>query len=548
MNIGYNSLRRKESGFTLIELAIVMIIVGIVIAGALPAYRMFMEGKKTETLAERQKTIRAALADYIIDDEFEPDDPSDVRYPCPASPTIPFGQTGFGQEDCSLRDADAAVGTCSGGICVRAGSTPGTRVLVGAVPTTTLEIGGQQMLDAYSNQFTYAVSFDLTRNDSMRTMGARGNITILNEAGDTVTDAAQFALISHGADQRGSYTASGVQGTPCRTTGGGDSENCDDDAVFHESLLVKAALDSAYDDSLVFSLAEEADQWWMETSPGSGNITNRNVGGSVSIGPRPASLAEPSEQLEVVGNMISRGGSVIAEVNVQAASNVTAGNNATVNRDLTVGLNATVGNNASISRDVTVGNNATVNKDIRVKNNATIEKDVNAYQDIYANRNMFSTHFYYSTTPSSKGSSKPAPLPSISCPDGQVLKGIDGSKPVCVPMATLKVPDFACPDGQNITGIKDGAIVCSPLAITVHPEQTCNFTAAEFKVSTFKRKDRTCDLGTHAACFLTKISGREGDDLNGFACGLSGTVNGPWSMKAEGWDIDDVFCSAVCVN
>ncbi len=270
-------------GFTLIELSIVMLIIGILIAGALQVYGVWFIQQQNEQLEETLDVVRAALGDFIQDDPDE-DDPllDPVRYPCPASPTAKPGDGNYGVEFCPT----GALGSCDNGVCVVAGT--GGNVFIGAVPTVALGIAGKYMNDPFRNKFTYAVSADLTPEGALLPGGTgTGAITVRDDSNE-ITDTASFVLLSHGRDGAGSYTSHGAANPAgCRTPGGldGDSENCDNgNAVFRVTQrMVTASNDDFYDDMAVFSFADNSTGWWEATDGTGTDIINKNPG-NVGIG------------------------------------------------------------------------------------------------------------------------------------------------------------------------------------------------------------------------------------------------------------------------
>ncbi|PZO82665.1 MAG: hypothetical protein DI626_09885, partial [Micavibrio aeruginosavorus] len=262
MAINLSKHNKNERGFTLVELSIVLVIIGILISALIPLFKTYTEQSHKKTQEARMGTVRTALADFIIADPKRA--VNEKRFPCPASRTAPIGSADYGVEQCITGGA----GTCSNGVCIASG-TGGKLVLIGAVPTRTLSIGGINMNDAFNNRYTYAVSMDLVQPNAMDSLTTEGAITMLDDSGVDITTVAQFALVSHGRDGAGSYTAAGVRnGASCRSTNRGDAENCNDDGVFRDNLNVAlnervgtslALNDDYYDDSAAFTLTNDDD-------------------------------------------------------------------------------------------------------------------------------------------------------------------------------------------------------------------------------------------------------------------------------------------------
>lgn len=342
--------------FTLIELAIVILIVSLIIGGFAKLFTVYIIEKKERELAEKYVSVQDALKRFIFDDLNS--DPNIVetlgRYPCPADPTAAPGTANFGIEQRTGSTEDA-VGDCiqTGGIEVVDLGGAG-RVFIGAVPTTTLGISAENMIDHRKNRFTYAVTEALARTRGAYHTGTSGIITIdPSVSGHPITNA-HFALISHGDDGAGSYTA---QGTPnandCRTGEDGDAENCDGDAVFSEMERTLANITNFYDDKLAFTLSSgNADQFWGPIEGNPQHIHNLNGTGAVWVGPNASIASLNGEQLHVEGNTEINGttnstGSITTPANIQSNQLCNADGSLCVTVDLINKLNNIINFNCS---------------------------------------------------------------------------------------------------------------------------------------------------------------------------------------------------------
>lgn len=64
--------RRPDSGFTLLELMIVMVIIGLLAAIAVPAYVQNVRNAREAVLREDLRTLRSAIDSYTIDKQKAP--------------------------------------------------------------------------------------------------------------------------------------------------------------------------------------------------------------------------------------------------------------------------------------------------------------------------------------------------------------------------------------------------------------------------------------------------------------------------------------------
>ena len=69
---------RREAGFTLMELMIVMAIIGILVSIAVPIYVRVVKSAKEAALREDLYTMRTAINSYTIDKEKAPQDLDDL--------------------------------------------------------------------------------------------------------------------------------------------------------------------------------------------------------------------------------------------------------------------------------------------------------------------------------------------------------------------------------------------------------------------------------------------------------------------------------------
>lgn len=207
---------RRDAGFSLVEMAIVLVIVTLLLSGMLPALSGQVEQRHVSETSKQLDEIRQALIGYAI---------INGRLPCPADGAIATGLANAGRE--------ATTGTGSAMTCSNAGSV---RVL----PWATLGVGET---DAWGRRFTYRVTTtfadgtDGTGCTGAVTAGASfqlcssGNLNVLSAAtgGANVVTNIPVVVISHGANGLGAYTTGGQQ---IFGASGDESENADNDNIF----------------------------------------------------------------------------------------------------------------------------------------------------------------------------------------------------------------------------------------------------------------------------------------------------------------------------
>ncbi|MDP2140427.1 MAG: type II secretion system protein [Gammaproteobacteria bacterium] len=179
----------KGSGFTLIEMAVVLLIVGLMLSGLFASLGSSTENKRRTDATAQLNRIEEALYGFAQ---------TNGRLPCPAVPGVPTGQ-----ED-----------PLAGGVCTNSR---------GFVPAVTLGIQGAintdgLLLDPWGNPYRYVVSERVqvldrafTTSNGLRALFANGSLTIdpatrlcvssaVNCTGTTFTNSAPALVFSMGSD------------------------------------------------------------------------------------------------------------------------------------------------------------------------------------------------------------------------------------------------------------------------------------------------------------------------------------------------------------
>lgn len=229
-------------GFTLIEMAIVMIIGGILLSFMGSALLMYVEKSRIRDTEVRLEIIKEALEQYLSVNR---------RYPCVARLDIEPGEVpapgteNFGREV----NPDCTAGVIAG--TQRAPSAVPT-IRIGAVPVRSLNLPDDIAFDGWGRRFTYAVTEDLASvggaTGTLYTNNG-GVISISDSTRSTFVNDAHYVLVSHGRTGEGAYSYGGNEISVCPNMTTLDGENCDDDEEFMITLVnSEANLADFYDD------------------------------------------------------------------------------------------------------------------------------------------------------------------------------------------------------------------------------------------------------------------------------------------------------------
>lgn len=296
----------SNKGFTIIEIAVVLIIGGLLIASFSSGLIIYLEQAKIKTTQDRLQAIHDAIYTFQS---------ANLRLPCVADPTIGVDLSGFGREVhlvVPLAEAQPQCNNVDGGesgalvlnnaaVHGFAGtpapdSVPG-QVIVGSVPVRSLNLPDEYILDAWGRRFTYVVTADLasfsTTSSSSLYNPQFGIIDVVDSQGNPITvtyggvndpnavanggtntlplvpfsngvgtapGGAEFVIVSHGPNGVGGATLGNAAAAPnvvqpCIIGAGAtlESENCDGDHVFMRTLItarVGAADPNLFDDYL----------------------------------------------------------------------------------------------------------------------------------------------------------------------------------------------------------------------------------------------------------------------------------------------------------
>ncbi|MEO5362293.1 MAG: prepilin-type N-terminal cleavage/methylation domain-containing protein [Magnetococcus sp. DMHC-8] len=182
----------RRSGFTLLEIAIVLLVVGLLLGSGITSYTAQRDNSQRQRGQVHLDSIRQALIGYVI---------SYGRLPCPNT-------NGDGQE-----------GDCT--------------ALIGLLPWRDL---GVQRLDPHGNHFTYHASANYTVGIALPTVG---NLDVYDNQYDSANPGDHLlaadvpvVVVSHGRNGRGRYQPNTIPLTRMDLPVGNELENANDDTIY----------------------------------------------------------------------------------------------------------------------------------------------------------------------------------------------------------------------------------------------------------------------------------------------------------------------------
>jgi prepilin-type N-terminal cleavage/methylation domain-containing protein len=236
-------MKPVNRGFSLVELSVVVLIIGIIMTMGIGAWTANLENQAHSATAQRQAAIKEALTGYLRRNN---------RLPCP---------------DNDFTAPDGVENRATPGNPATACSTA-----FGILPYVTLGLSRDAARDGWGNLFSYQVSNntntpdaggnwsdnrDWTTSANFRA-GNTGTITVNDRNGATVTAIASnvvVVVVSHGRNGLGAYAIGGTRNT-LPAAGTDERENTDGTAntVYfrREATTDDAATGGPFDDQVAF--------------------------------------------------------------------------------------------------------------------------------------------------------------------------------------------------------------------------------------------------------------------------------------------------------
>lgn len=224
---------RKTSGFTLVEIAVVLMIIGLLLGGLIPTLSTQLEVQRGNKTQKQLNEIKEAIIGFAV---------INGRLPWPACGTIATGQANAGIE--LALPASAA-------LCTTGASD------ISVLPWATL---GVEETDAWGRRFSYRVTpefADNTDGTGVPTcttatgvsfqLCSNANLNVKTTSGGSgIATNVPAVVVSHGVNGLGAYQPGG--GAKIGTATGDEAENADNNNTF----VSKDQIQNGFDDLVVW--------------------------------------------------------------------------------------------------------------------------------------------------------------------------------------------------------------------------------------------------------------------------------------------------------
>jgi len=237
-----SSGKDMRGGFMLALMAVLLVVLGMIAGVVLMRQEQMAVWQPRGKAEDNLTTVKIALNGYQA---------SFGRLPCVAPRSAGLPNLPLAQEipNCTTDPSTANVQNTARVELPPAGS--GIWLRIGALPIHTLGLPEAMGVDGWGNQITYAVTESLT--DSASFPAGVGRIRVVDAAGTNLATNASFILLSHGADGKGAFTATGrALGEACNASAGLDQENCNNDTVFRDAGLELTSGATFFDDLMLY--------------------------------------------------------------------------------------------------------------------------------------------------------------------------------------------------------------------------------------------------------------------------------------------------------
>ena len=244
-------IKKSLAGFSLVEMAIVLAIVGLLLGGLIPTLSAQMESQRINETRKQLDEIQQALIGYAI---------INGRLPCPAKATLATGLASAGEEATTGNTCACVAGGGNTVADTSANACTGSTV-TGVLPWVTL---GIKETDAWERRYTYRVTTRFADQIAAGTTDCSPalstppvassfalcspgilDVDSADTGGTTVADNVPAIFLSHGKNGAGAYLNNGTQ--LAVSTGDDEEENSDNDKNF-----VSHNITSDFDDLVIW--------------------------------------------------------------------------------------------------------------------------------------------------------------------------------------------------------------------------------------------------------------------------------------------------------
>ena len=225
----FSTFRKQQSGFTLIEIAVVLVIIGLLVGSFIGTFASRIDTTRRDNTKKELEEIKQVIMAYAFSQG------AVVYLPCP---DIDVPPDGFENRTAGICDAGNAVGI---------------------LPWGSL---GMDRVDSWGNQYRYWVHADYSNNAGFSIgsvdMGAGDINTRQGNANQTIVTNAVAVVFSHGKNGLGGVSATGINRPAIPAPGNGhddENENIDANFVFMSRTPTEegaATTGGIFDDILVW--------------------------------------------------------------------------------------------------------------------------------------------------------------------------------------------------------------------------------------------------------------------------------------------------------
>lgn len=210
-------MNKNISGFTLVEIAMVLMIIGLLLGGLIPTLSTQIESQRINETRKQMDEIQQALIGYAL---------INGRLPCPAKASLATGLANAGME--ALTNNTCACVNSSGSTVADTSALPCTGTTVtGVLPWVTL---GLKETDAWERRYTYRVTRIFADQIAASTFGTgctpspaptassfalcspgEPDVYSADSGGTVIANNVPAIFLSHGKNGAGAYTQQGTQ-------------------------------------------------------------------------------------------------------------------------------------------------------------------------------------------------------------------------------------------------------------------------------------------------------------------------------------------------